>query len=492
MDIKIGSKIHNRFDIEVRDKDTGELKQRGQAENIILDRIYSRLCNFSSYFSYIHFGQGTGILEPSREILFDELGYKAAETEEIVKGFPISKWTRKIVLNPEEYVGKSITEVGISDTYSSTKTKSYINTHALIKDAEGNLLAIEKTDTDVIIIYATVFIELQDKSNKVHFLQINNNGLLDYLLGSSAPSSTIQVCTEIGENIRKDVISTNTFDKSATRAADIENRKVVFTTRFGISEGNRLINAIQLKDVMRAILPDDNIFTNYSISTIVGVGDGETSTFKLPVSNYKSMMDKFYIDGIECSGYTVRKGILGNPSLYFDTDYNIITIIGREAEEVLPHLGKTKVGSGLDISKPLIFKVNYPYEIIGIQYTAYQSARDGDTFYTYYSLDGESWIELLPRKSLMRETSTLNFMLPEPMKDVYIKIGPVYYEPNDWSYSIPRVWAIRIIPTEPEVIFDTPPPEGATITAEYKVPFIPKTEDYVLDVTCEIQFGEGV
>ncbi len=59
-------------------------------------------------------------------------------------GFPISKWTRKIVLNPEEYVGKSITEVGISDTYSTTKSKSYINTHALIKDAEGNLLSIEK------------------------------------------------------------------------------------------------------------------------------------------------------------------------------------------------------------------------------------------------------------------------------------------------------------------------------------------------------------
>ena len=35
------SRFHNRFDIEVRDKDTGELKQKGQAENIILDRIYT-------------------------------------------------------------------------------------------------------------------------------------------------------------------------------------------------------------------------------------------------------------------------------------------------------------------------------------------------------------------------------------------------------------------------------------------------------------------
>lgn len=111
MNIKIGSKIHNRFDIEVRDKITGDLKQKGQAENIILDRIYTRLCNFNSYFSYIHFGQGTGTLDPSRELLFDELGYKSAETEETIKDFPVSKWTSKIVLNPEEYVGKSITEI---------------------------------------------------------------------------------------------------------------------------------------------------------------------------------------------------------------------------------------------------------------------------------------------------------------------------------------------------------------------------------------------
>ena len=62
------SRFHNRFDIEVRDKDTGELKQKGQAENIILDRIYTRLCNFSSYFSYIHFGQGTGILIHQKSI----------------------------------------------------------------------------------------------------------------------------------------------------------------------------------------------------------------------------------------------------------------------------------------------------------------------------------------------------------------------------------------------------------------------------------------
>ncbi len=41
------------------------------------------------------------------------------------------------------------------------------------------------------------------------------------------------------------------------------------------------------------------------------------------------------------------------------------------------------------------------------------------------------------------------------------------------------------------IIFTTPPPEGAVITADYSVSYIPKSENYVLDVSAEIQFGEG-
>ena len=52
------------------------------------------------------------------------------------------------------------------------------------------------------------------------------------------------------------------------------------------------------------------------------------------------------------------------------------------------------------------------------------------------------------------------------------------------------------------VTFNTAPSSGVaitadyryecTITADYSVPYFPKSEDYVLDVGFEIQFGEGV
>ena len=118
--------IHNRFDLEVRDAKTGELKQKATGFNIVLDQMWTRLCGGSSYFVDIHFGTGGGTLSPSRTSLFTHLGTKTAADEEQVKALPVSRWKRKIVLNPEEFVGSTITEVGIA--FGSTA--SNLVTHA--------------------------------------------------------------------------------------------------------------------------------------------------------------------------------------------------------------------------------------------------------------------------------------------------------------------------------------------------------------------------
>ena len=113
MEIKQKVNIHNRFDVHIDNIETGEhLEFVGY--NIILDQMWTRLCAGSSYFSNIHFGTGTGTPTPARTSLFSHLGTKSAVTEETIKALPVSSWKRKIVLNPEEYVGETITEVGIA------------------------------------------------------------------------------------------------------------------------------------------------------------------------------------------------------------------------------------------------------------------------------------------------------------------------------------------------------------------------------------------
>src|SRR5690606_23159649 len=107
MKIKAGVNFHNRFDIVKN----GEWV--GYAENIILNQMYNRICNFNSYFVNIHFGTGSGTPTPDRTSLFNHLGTKTAVVEETIKALPTSKVTKKIVLRPEEYVGQTITEVGV-------------------------------------------------------------------------------------------------------------------------------------------------------------------------------------------------------------------------------------------------------------------------------------------------------------------------------------------------------------------------------------------
>ena len=52
MKIEMKTNIHNRFKIEV--KRDNKIVQEGFAENIVLDRMYTRLMSFSSFFTRIH------------------------------------------------------------------------------------------------------------------------------------------------------------------------------------------------------------------------------------------------------------------------------------------------------------------------------------------------------------------------------------------------------------------------------------------------------
>ena len=155
----LGIRFHNRFDFVITDVESGEISRafaalKPQAENIVLDRIYTRLLNFQSYFDQIVFGSGTGTLAASRTTLFNRIGNKAAVMESLVRSYPNSSWTQKIRLETGEHNGTTLREVGISETTTN------INTHALITDSEGNPLEIEKTSSRIIDIYATVFFEV--------------------------------------------------------------------------------------------------------------------------------------------------------------------------------------------------------------------------------------------------------------------------------------------------------------------------------------------
>ena len=273
---KADIKIHNRFDIEVRDKDTGALKQKGYAENILLDRAYTRVCNFNTYFSYIHFGTGTGDLSVSRTSLFAPLGNKLAVIDSSVNAYPVSRVTKKITLDPEEYVGKEITEVGISGSSST----SAMNTHALIKDAEGNPLSINKTALDVVVIYATVFINFENPSDDFVFTNFPRNQIARYFIDHTNISNVIKAekGIEFGFSTTRE-----TGSNTGTRVVNTTTRKTTINTRFAITQANGEVKSVGLFESLKVRFPAVGIYSGVNLEGIIlGVGDGANKKFEIP------------------------------------------------------------------------------------------------------------------------------------------------------------------------------------------------------------------
>ena len=310
MNIESNVNIHNKFDIEVRDAATGKLKQKAEAYNIVLDSMYTRLCTGQSYFNCIFFGTGTGTISATRTSLFTHLGNKPVISMTAIKAIPVSSWKQYIVLNPEDNVGAVLTEVGIGWGAASTN----LLTHALLKDSEGNPISITKSATDIITIYATVFITFATDVNYLK-LDTNSNLLINYLVGgSSLSASSFGLKTSLSAR-------PSGYSPSITWIADVANKKLTTSgARVDVNTGNANIQAFEFKNVFAAKLPLEGIFAGQAYSDVsIGTGDGATTEFFMPSLNIRQDTLNIKLNGVtstahankvfKASGNPVVKGI---------------------------------------------------------------------------------------------------------------------------------------------------------------------------------------
>lgn len=171
--IDVGTSIHNRFDIEIVDPVSGEVKQKAYAENVICKGLWSTLLAGNAYNAYIHYGDGSGTPSANDTSLFSFLGYASSSnfSADYDRDNQVYSLTKKAVLNETVAVGKTITEIGIASSTSATS----LVTHAMLRDMNGNLVSLVKSDTDIFNIYATVFIHLTTP-NGVRYLEIARGG----------------------------------------------------------------------------------------------------------------------------------------------------------------------------------------------------------------------------------------------------------------------------------------------------------------------------
>lgn len=550
IDLDINAKIHNRFDIEVIDSGSGKVKQQAVGYNVICDNLWSKLLSTNwGYFNYIHYGDGSGTPSPSDTSLFSFIGYKAIETSTsdaspIVK--PIIKIdyeagvysiTNGATLGTGDAVGKTITEVGIA--YSSSANT--LCTHSMLQDMNGNPVSITKTDTDVIHIYATMFVKYDSTGAKgVHisppselprggyYSKYWTDGMFGWLTGSVTSNYTylrkypgFSILQTNGICLKE--FSTASSSKYSgigsvlTPTFDVENRKLTLVASrvspesnnfsggyryMGLySTGNKTSNymftaeATVFSDIFLEVGEGNVLQPSEIVGEAIGTGDGETVDFK--TSFIKPYDCTIFVDGIPVSDVTVD---CKNHVLAYDkyiagefviirpesTPDNIIWYNNPHNCSCLESL--TQNSYGLTIfectlafgsTDPMVmYLYNLDYQE-GIGKFQMSSGYLSTTITVYFSDDMENWVEVPANSDVPTEHQ----------HDRFLKIVSTY---GPSSGNAPYIYNMERPSTfSPyNIHFNTPPANGAVITANYKTPVIAKDENHVYDLTVTIQLGE--
>lgn len=485
VEAKMNASIHNRFDIEVIDSRTGEVRQRAQAENVILNQMWSKMW-VSEWFKYIHYGRGAGIPAAADTALFT---FVAAKTATLInfdlqsKNVAVAK--QKIVLAETESVGVSITEAGIG----SGSASSTLMTHAMLQDMNGNPISINKTNTDIINIYATVYVHFNSDFLTRYSYYLSNasraaNPLLRRVLGlasTSVPASFIG-CACISASNYYNFYVTENGAKNVNQSWD-ENQKTITLTawRFSVGSQNNVggSNYIHLGTYYSQngysldpiIINSEDLGYSSIVGETIGSGNGESVDFATKFARISNVT--VYLDGVMQTAV--------------DIDENLPFILSSRLSIFKPFI---MINSELC---PISAYCASPYELPSVTpdsviYQNLFNEKISVAKLTYTSSSYPITIEMSnDLKGWVKITSGAG-IAPEIGCYKYVRLTRT----NTSSSNLMTVSVGLSRTSDNNIHFTTPPPAGAVITADYTTATIAKDENHVFDFSMTIQLGEYV
>lgn len=336
MELKQNVKLHNKFEITVCDAKTGKEKQKAYAYNVVLDNFFKmRLrqldgdnqAGYRNSMAYIGVGTGTGTPAATDTGLFTTLLHRSANLVEQHYEYPTSYITRQIKINADEYNGQTFTEVGLEAYYTvgMWSTPTYmLCTHAMIQDAEGNTIAISKTDTDVVYINATFYCTFTRNGfgNNGIFPTAANNIIVKYLFMGNTELivRSGRFAAQNATDVANDYIFTKSFDFANT-TGDYANMtlNLPVMTILDSEFNNHIVKNLVITGIGGFQFPDAAAFPDYNINRLVlGEGDGATTDFNIKCPLIKSGTIKIYVGDTELAASE------------YDVDYESNCIDARE------------------------------------------------------------------------------------------------------------------------------------------------------------------
>ena len=317
---KLNASIHNRFDIEVVDAKTGEVRQRARAENIVLNCFWNTWMssNYEYYnFSAVSVGSGSGTLDATRTSLFSKLGVHKLTNKIYTRDDANCVYSIRgsATIDESTYVGSNLTEIGLT-----CNTQSLIVTHAMLTDANGNPVSIAKTSTDIINIYSTIF---------VHWTASALSGLTlsDELLKAIAGGgglyrdnhcSYAKVVNGSTISIGKPTITVDTTRRAYTAvfpriSASTCNGHGINKLAYSYLNNNNGVGYEFVTANYPFTWRENDVVTGEAI----GTGDGTTTAFStyFPYAENATV----YVDGVAASNVTVTKSSSFTADIVFAT-----------------------------------------------------------------------------------------------------------------------------------------------------------------------------
>lgn len=308
MNFNASVKLHNKFEVYIKDIRTGKERLIGTAYNMVLSAMWTQIISDRrSPFDYICYGRGTGELSPTRTSLFSQIAQVSSTRVEEVYSSDSGYIKEKIELSPSTAVGETITEVGI-------RGYNRLVTHALLKDAEGNPISFTKTDTDVVTIYATLYCRISVTSPLSFSQSQVSYGAAYYILNSGYITSTIKV----GRNpMPLDADSINAAGISDASAASKSSNRIAYDVtaatesykvRFEIADANLFIKEIQVAETASIIVPESSIIGKVLYENVpLGTGDNAKTKFLIPSPYIETPLVDVKVNSVVASHTLERK-----------------------------------------------------------------------------------------------------------------------------------------------------------------------------------------
>lgn len=499
--------IHNKFEIEViRD---GLLIQKGYAKNIVLDRMYGFLVNFSAPFSTIVFGKGVGTPSPERTTLFNRVGSAPAVYDSHDLTGNVLSVTKFATLLLPEFNGETLTEVGISQEATN------INTHAMITDSEGNTISITKTNLDIVKIYATLYVEFEETGDYGFILfpkisplydHATNAPLISHFYSMFLVNRSVNLSTSLNsigfscEKTRNQKIHSSFGGGQGNYISGPSNKEVIASAvtkktnlkfRIDPDKANLFngISHISIPGLIGFSLIDSPYYAGYPYTDrSLGTGDGANTNFAFPNIDPRDLVVK--VDGVPTTAFTyeyVSKYF--NFQDLFDTDisYRSAVCNGNVESYSCLNTGTTTVNF---THNPFVYDQSIK-NLSGLKFKVYVTG-SMYSYGSYCNLQGSndkvSWANIVTARGSFGGGGNVEATIPASVNSYqYLRLQYSLGEGNIGGVSIYDASITEVN----RIVFDVAPALGEAITVDYTVPYPIKTPDFVMDFNIEIQWGEG-